>query len=624
MPEKGQPRVSGEQTQSPPRTRSTTRRLAAEENALNTHNAAKAAVDNALNISDPSQRQTAVLQLLGDAEEDREGLLQRLVTNASLLSTVSSSPTALVASNDEPSSFKRATSGDNCDQWLKAISSEYESHLVNKTWTLVEYPQNAKIIGSMWRFKIKRDADGSIIKYKARLCARGDQQTNGIDYNETFAPTVRYTTLRVLLALACYHDLEVEQFDVVSAFLNADVNETIYMHQPEGYQQYDSKGKKMVCKLNRALYGIKQAPRAWNSCVTEWLENYGFTQSRVDPGIYTSMCKGHLYVLAIYVDDCLLIGRRGPFIVEFKKDFSAEFKIEDLGPVSWLLGCSIERDRKLRTLSIRQRQYIIDILELFNMSDCISVGTPMTTKPPQVDKPDDLISNDASRPYAQLVGKLLYLANCTRPDIAAATSHLSRFMSNPTHSHWVQAKRVLRYLNGTKDLCLTYSGGISPDPLFWQDASYADGDERKSRTGLVAMMCGAAVLWAVRLQPTTALSTVEAEYMALAAAAQECGFIRQLLLSLGIVLENATKMFEDNTGCISLAKNPMTTGKTKHIDVRYHFIRDMVKSGSIQLVWCKTEDMLADALTKFSLSTTTHQRLVSLMMTGTYGGPTLV
>jgi hypothetical protein len=601
-----------------------TRRLATQSNALLTHNAAKTAVDNVLNIANPSQRQAAVLQLLGDAEEDREGLLHRLVTNIAQSSMPRNPTTALIASTDEPSSFRSATSGENCDQWTKAIASEYQSHIANKTWSLVDYPQNAKIIGSMWRFKVKRDADGSIIKYKARLCARGDQQTSGVDYSETFAPTVRYTTLRVLLALACYHDLEVEQFDVVSAFLNADVQETVYMHQPEGFHQFDPNGRKMVCKLNRALYGIKQAPRAWNSCVTEWLENYGFSQSRVDPGIYTTIYKGHLYVLAIYVDDCLLIGRSGSFIVDFKRDFSAEFKIEDLGPVSWLLGCSIERDRKLRTLCIRQRQYIVDILDLFNMSDCMSVGTPMTTKPPQVDKPDEPINNDASRPYAQLVGKLLYLANCTRPDIAAATSHLSRFMSKPTQSHWVQAKRVLRYLNGTKDLCLTYSGGISFEPIFWQDASYADGEERKSRTGLVAMMCGAAVLWAVRLQPTTALSTVEAEYMALAAAAQECGFIRQLLISLGIVLESATKMFEDNTGCISLANNPMTTGKTKHIDVRYHFIRDMVKSGSIQLVWCKSEDMLADALTKFSLSTVTHQRLISLMMTGVYGGPSLV
>ena len=477
MPGENQPLVSGEGTYFPPQTRSTTRRLANAENAQNTHNAAKAAIDNIFNIATPSRRQAAVLQLLGDAEEDREGLLQRLVRNSGQSSATHDDPIALVASSDEPSSFKRATSGENSDQWSKAIASEYESHIMNKTWSLVEYPQDTKVIGSMWRFKVKRDADGNIIKYKARLCARGDQQTNGIDYNETFAPTVRYTTLRVLLALACYHDLEVEQFDVVSAFLNADVQETIYMHQPEGYQQFDSKGRKLVCKLNRALYGIKQAPRAWNVCVSDWLENYGFTQSRVDPGIYTNIVNGHLYVLAIYVDDCLLIGRGGSFVIDFKKDFSTEFKIEDLGPVSWLLGCSIERNRKLRTLCIRQRQYIVDILEMFNMSDCISVGTPMTTKPPQVDNPNDPIKDDASRPYAQLVGKLLYLANCTRPDIAAATSHLSRFMSKPTHSHWVQAKRVLRYSNGSKDLCLTYSGGISYDPIVDGSLSSAKDQE---------------------------------------------------------------------------------------------------------------------------------------------------
>jgi len=156
----------------------------------------------------------------------------------------------------------------------------------------------------------------------------------------------------------------------------------------------------MMCKLNKALYGIKQAARTWNSCVTEWLEIYGFTQSRVDPGIYTTTYKGHLYVPAMYVDDCLLIGRSGSFIAEFKKDFSSEFKIEDLEPVSWLLGCSIECDTKLRTLCIRQRQYSVDIIDLFNMADCISVGTPMTTKPPQVDKLDEPINNDASRPYA--------------------------------------------------------------------------------------------------------------------------------------------------------------------------------------------------------------------------------
>ena len=180
---------------------------------------------------------------------------------------------------------------------------------------------------------------------------------------------------------------------------------------------------------------------------------------------------------------------------------------------------------------------------------------------------------------------------------------------------------MLRYISGTRDLCLSYSGTLSAIPVFWQDASYADGEERKSRTGLVALMCGGAVLWAVRLQPTTALSTVEAEYMALAAAAQECGFLRQLLISLGMVLSSPTIMYEDNTGWISLANNSMTTGKTKHIDVRYHFIRDMVKAKAIEITWCRTEDMIADALTKFSLPTAIHLKHTSRMMSGTYMGP---
>ena len=582
-------------------------------------------VDRAMGITDPAERHAAILELLGDAENDRDSLIHRLTENASIPSThLGTDSVALVASADEPASYKKAVSGEHSDNWAAAIKREYDSHILNNTWTLVTCPQNARVIGNMWRFKIKRDADGQVVKFKARLCARGDQQTDGVDYNETFAPTVRYTTLRVLLALACHHDLEVEQFDVVTAFLNADVAEDIYMQQPEGFVQLDPQGRRLVCKLNRAIYGIKQAPRAWNTMVTTWLDNYGFTQSRVDPGIYTCVNNGHLYVLAIYVDDCLLIGRKGPFIIKFKLEFGEAFKIEDLGPVSWLLGCSIERDRPHRVLHVRQRQYIIDILDLYNMADCTAIGTPMSSKPPLIDSPDEDISSDRERPYAQMVGKLLYLANCTRPDIAAATSHLSRFMSKPTQLHWVQAKRVLRYLSGTKDLCLTYSGDVSTDPIFWQDASYADGHERKSRTGLVAMMCGGAVLWAVRLQPTTALSTVEAEYMALAAAAQECGFLRQLLMSLGIVLNSPTRMYEDNMGCISLANNSMTTGKTKHIDIRYHFIRDMVKSGVIQLVWCRTEDMVADALTKFSLPTALHVKHVGRMMSGTYKGPTSV
>ena len=195
--------------------------------------------------------------------------------------------------------------------------------------------------------------------------------------------------------------------------------------------------------------------------MTDWLVEYGFEQCKVDPGIYTIYDNGHMYVLCVYVDDCIVIGKKGDFFRKFKSDFTRKFKIEELGPAAWLLGCSIRRDRAKRTLQFGQRQYVTDILNDF--------------------------------------------------DIAAAVSHLSRYMSHPTKRHWEQGKRVLRYLAGTIDYCLNYSGDISPSLVCWQDASFGDGEDRKSRTGFVTMMCGAATAWGSRLQPTVALSTVEAE-----------------------------------------------------------------------------------------------------------------
>ena len=522
-------------------------------------------------------------------------------------------PTGLAALVPEPSSFRKAMNSDAKQEWAAAINKEYNSQMERKTWSLVPLPHGRRAIGCLWRFKVKRDAEGNIIKYKARLCARGDHQQEGVDYNETFSPTVRYQTLRTLLALACYYDLEVEQFDAVCAFLNANVEEEIYMDQPEGFETYSATGGRLVCRLNKALYGLVQAPRCWNQKVTAWLHEYGFEQSKVDPGIYTMYHQERIYILALYVDDAICIGRDIAFILKLKEDFAAAFDIEDLGPVSWLLGCSIKRNRNAKTITISQKQYLLDILDTFGMSDCKPVATPMSAKPTvdnSLDEPLDIKQHK----YAELVGKLNYLANCTRPDIAAAVSHLSRYMSHPTKRHWEQGKRVLRYLKGTVDYAITYSGDYTPLPTTWQDASYGDGPDRRSRTGFVTNMCGAAVLWGSKLQHSVALSTVEAEYMALAAAAQEVLFIRQLLKSFGMTINNASPMYEDNRGCLSIATNAMTTGKTKHIDIRYHFVRDLVNDNTISLTWCPTEDMIADILTKFSLPAARHKKLSTLMM----------
>jgi hypothetical protein len=542
----------------------------------------------------------------------------RAQTLASLIPLPPDDPPVAALSVAEPCSYKKAMKSPDKSHWLLATNKEFSSLTSKNTWHLVPLVSPMRTIGCSWKYKIKRDNNGAIIKYKARLVARGDMQS--VDYSSVFAPTVRYTTLRVLLALACYHDLEIEQMDVVSAFLHADVVSDIYMEQPEGYHVPSSTGTRLVCKLDKALYGIREAPRAWNSLFSSWLVSFGFSQSSVDPAIFTITSSSFLYVLAVYVDDSILVGRNSPFISTFKSAFSARFDIDDLGPASWLLGCSITRDRVNHTLTFSQSQYVEDILEHFGMSTCTPTSTPMAAKlstDSLLDQPLDV----KAFPFSSLIGKLLYCANMTRPDISASVSLLSRHMTSPTCRHWEQAKRILRYVSGTKHYCLTFSGSISLEPLIWQDSSFADGIDRRSRTGFITMMSGGPVSWSSRLQKSVALSTSEAEYMALAASSQEAMFLRQLLPTVGFPLTGPTTTFEDNESCIALATNNMTTSKSKHIDIKYHYIRDLVKQGSIRVVWCPTGDMLADILTKFSLPSSVHLKHARRMLSGTFSGP---
>ena len=262
------------------------------------------------------------------------------------------------------------------------------------------------------------------------------------------------------------------------------------------------------------------------------------------------------------------------------------------------------------------------MLDLFGMQNCSTVGTPLPAKTLDSDYFSCSPALDIKKSvYPSLVGKLLYLSNCTRPDITAAFNYQSRFMSNATEVHMQQAKRLLRYIKGTLDYCITYFGSVSPEPLCWQDASFADGPGRRSRTGLVILMCGGAVIWASKLQPTVALSTVEAEYMALTAACQELLFLRQQLESFGLPMPQPLRMFEDNKGCIALATNAVSTHKTKHIDIKYHFVRQSVASKKVKPVWVETTHMIVDILTKFSLPAAQHLTLSARMMSGTYTGP---
>jgi hypothetical protein len=266
----------------------------------------------------------------------------------------------------EPCSFKKAMKSPGKAHWLLATEKEFSSLISKGTWHMVPFTSPVRVIGCSWKFKLKRDSSGSIVKYKARLVARGDMQH--LDFATGFAPTVRYTTLRVLLVLACHYDLETDQMDVVSAFQHADIVSDIFMEQPEGYHTPSATSTRLVCKIDKALFGIREAPRAWNTLLSSWLLSFGFSQSNVDPTIFTITSNRRLYVLAIYVDDCILVGRSGPFIYNFKSAFSTRFDIEDLGPASWVLDFCIVRDRTARTLTLSQSQHAEDILKKFGMA----------------------------------------------------------------------------------------------------------------------------------------------------------------------------------------------------------------------------------------------------------------
>eukprot|EP00873_Tetraselmis_striata_P023011 jgi/Tetstr1/443275/TSEL_031309.t1 len=354
----------------------------------------------------------------------------------------------------------------------------------------------------------------------------------------------------------------------------------------------------MVLRLLKSLYGLKQSPRNWHNTLHKFLVCYGFQQLKSDPGAYVYWQGGQLIcILVVYVDDMIFAFKDAVWAADFKTALGARFDIKDLGVCAWALGMAVERDWDNATLKVHQAKYIDDMVHKFNLADAYAVSTPAEVG---ADVPGSNKPLAAEMPYQALVGSLLYAMVATRPDIAEAVSKLCRVMAKPEERHWQAAKRVLRYLKGTKTLGLTFSGGKADGLLHgYCDADWAgDVVSRRSTTGFVFMLCGAAVSWKSQLQATVALSTAEAEYMALCAAVCEALFLRELLRELCCAQSEATVIFEDNQSCIALTRNPMTHGRSKHIAIKYHFTREKVLSGEVAIEYCPTAQMVADALTK--------------------------
>lgn len=486
----------------------------------------------------------------------------------------------------DPQTVEEALSSPQALDWRRAMDKEYESLMNNKTWSLANLPPGKKALPYKWVFKTKTDHSGNIACYKARLVIKGYTQRKGTDYEETYSPVVRYTTIRYLFALAAKYGWEIDQMDAVSAFLQGEIDKEIYMQQPEEYKQGSE-----VCMLHKSIYGLKQASRLWNIKLNSVLYDLGLQQSKTDSCVYYNKEKDTF--IAVWVDDLILFTGQSSTRNLIKEKLKQKLEMKDMGPISQCVGLNITREGD--KIMLDQEKYIKEILARFRMSDSKPVKTPF-----EVGMKFDSNKEEAiDCPYQQAIGSLLYVAQGTRPDISFAVNTMSRFNNNFSAVHWAAVKRILRYLQGTKHLKLVYTKDANEKITGYCDADWAsDVRDRKSCTGYIFMLQGGAISWRSHKQQTVALSTAEAEYMAMSSAAQEALYLRQLHGELSQQQINPLIIFSDNQSAIKLSLNDNYLPRSKHIDIRYHFLKDHVSDLVIKFCYVKGEEMIADSLTK--------------------------
>ena len=508
---------------------------------------------------------------------------------------------AFVALNHEPTTAKEALSDK---AWKQAIVSEYNSLTKNVTWDLVSLPPERQAITGKWCFKLKTDATGAVIRKKARYVARGFSQKDGIDYDETFAPVISFTSLRVLLSLAAEFNMELAQVDIDTAYLYGDIDKELYLAQPEGFEKIGKHGEQLVCRLRKSIYGLKQSGRCWWKNLDSYLKDIGFQAMKAEPCLYMKTHQGRMTYIGVYVDDLIIASKTADDLKSFIKLLEKKYNMKSPQPLSYILGVRIDRDWKERKLFLSQEAYANTVLQRFRMKECNPSKTPAE---PTV--PKDNSEADSTRfPYREAIGSLMYLATCTRPDIAFAVSHLARSVVAPSVQDVNGVKRVLRYLRGTTTIGITL-GGTGSILKAYADADFAnDLKSRRSVSGNLMLIGKGPVQWSSRRQPCVALSTVEAEYVSLCTAAQTIAWLRNILEEFGVKQKSPTTIHEDSQGAISLAKCGFIGRRSKHIDVRMHYVQDQVETNAVNLVHTKSEDMLADILTK-PLGTTTFVRI---------------
>ena len=490
------------------------------------------------------------------------------------------------------------------EEWRNAMREEMDALEKNKTWRITELPKGKKSVGCKWVFSVKYKADGRLERYKARLVAKGYTQTYGVDYQETFAPVAKMSTVRVLLSLAANLNWDLQQYDVKNAFLHGDLEEEIYMEIPPGFEE--RLGTNKVCKLQKALYGLKQSPRAWFGRFAKVMLAAGYKQSQADHTLFIKHSKtGGVTALLVYVDDIIVTGDDASEQEMLRQRLNKEFEIKQLGQLKYFLGIEVAHSKK--GIFISQQKYVTDLLKETGKLACKPVDTPINPNHKLGEALDDPTVDKEM--YQRLVGRLIYLSH-TRPDIAYAVSVVSQFMHNPKEIHLQAVYRILHYLkaNPGKGIIFRRNEGVVLEA--YTDADYAGSPvDRRSTSGYCTFLGGNLVSWSKK-QNVVARSSAEAEFRAMAQGICELLWLRILLNDLQIKGNEPMRLYCDNKSAINIAHNPVQHERTKHIEIDRHFIKEKIEGGLICTPYVSTENQLADLFTK-GLNATSFQRYIS-------------
>ena len=422
--------------------------------------------------------------------------------------------------------------------------------------------------------------------------AKGYAQAYGIDYEETFSPVAKMATVRAIIAVATSKGWSLHQMDVKNAFLHGDLQEEVYMEQPQGYE--DVRHPKYVCKLKKALYGLKQAPRAWHARIVAYLVSIGFHMADADHSLYVRENENGIVIICIYVDDLIVGGNNEAETEHVKTLLKQEFDMKDLGELRYFLGIEIVRTEEGIWLS--QRQYALDMLSKYGMADCKPIAMPLDQNL-KLRADEGQVLDDVTM-YRKIVDSLIYLT-ISRPDLSYTVGMESQFMQLPRKPHLDSVRRTLRYVSATLDYALLYESGTELQLYGYTDADWAGSVcDRRSTSGFMFSLGSAAITWSSKKQPTVALSSTEAEYRGAAVAACEVAWLQMLLGDLGIQVQVPVVIHCDNLSSIQLARNPVFHARTKHIEVHYHFVRERVLAGDIDLTYVRTDEQVADIFTK--------------------------